>query len=594
MKNKTFTSTKSYMKSSARLIPIVVNVLCLLVLLSGRTFAQQKFTNEEKATIAKNVDSLIVVYMKNSSLTSGGESKYNDEVASELMALFSQDARIFDDIIPRYNDDGNGSPYKLESRSRSDYFRNLYKELPTGIRIRNKRIRVSYEELDKGNVHVFLNRLIEATTKTDGFAVSNNDTIKLLLKVQSNLSLKISAVLQVGSTAFTVTNDADLDGLVDARDECKTEKGSKALNGCPDKDGDGIPDKDDDCPDRAGEAKFNGCIDGWYSYPLVLSASAGYIMALNRIDAPEANSLSRPFDDLDPDQSMKDVNIVNPGFTGGIALNAHIAYYFGRKQSNMKKGISIGLNLFSYEAEYSMSNAVLHFKDFDGIDFYRRIITIQAAKEKVRFNTVNIPLMFRYRFKPSKKLGMEISAGASYMMFFNRFSNDKVTYDAEGAYAYKGGTGVSQFDYFQVFDPIKNDYLMLRAEDINPDDFGFNGDATAAFNLLAGADRRYDFGLNRELSDKGDFAGIETRYGYAINGGLDVTYNIFYKVLFKAGASVIVGRNNTKVSDKEYTFITTDKETGESTYHSVFDSNKASTYIAFGVNVGIIVGLFNN
>ena len=62
-----------------------------------------------------------------------------------------------------------------------------------------------------------------------------------------------------------------------------------------------------------------------------------------------------------------------------------------------------------------------------------------------------------------------------------------------------------------------------------------NGSAAAAYNLLSGADRRYDFGLNRELSDNGDFAGIETRYGYALNGGLDFTYNIFYKVLFKAG-----------------------------------------------------------
>lgn len=594
MKSKTFISTTNYMKSSGVFFIRFIMALSLLVFISGTVSAQQKYTNEEKATIARNVDSLIVIYMKNSSLTSGGESKYNDEVASELMALFSQDARIFDDVLPRYSDDGNGSPYKLESKSRSDYFRNLYKEVPTGIRIRNKRIRVSYEELDKGNVHVFLNRLIEATTKTEGYAVSNNDTIQLLLKVQSDLALKIAAVLQVGSTAFSVTNDADLDGLVDARDDCPAEKGSRTLKGCPDKDGDGIANKDDNCPDQAGEAKFNGCPDGWYSYPLVLSASAGYIMALNRIEAPEANTLSRPFDDLDPDQSMQDAKITNPGFTGGIAFNAHIAYYFGRKSSNKNKGVSIGLSLYSYEAGYSMNNAIIHFKDFDGIDFYRRILTIREANEKVRFNTVNIPLMFRYRFKPSKKLGMEFSAGASYMMFFNRFSNDKVTYDAEGAYAYKGGTGVSQFDYFQVFDPIKNDYLMLRAEDINPDDFGFNGSAAAAYNLLSGADRRYDFGLNRELSDNGDFAGIETRYGYALNGGLDFTYNIFYKVLFKAGASVIVGRNNSKVSDKEYTFITTDKETGEATYHSVFDSNKASTYIAFGVNVGIIVGLFNN
>lgn len=593
MAHQVYTDKRPAQKSVVRIVQCFV--VCFMVTAAGNiAFAQKKYTNEEKATIAKNVDSLVIAYMKSSSLTEGGESKFSDAVASDLMSLFTTDAQIFDDINPKYKDDGNGYPYKLETKSRSDYFRGTLKELPTGIRLRNKRIRISYDELENNSVRVYLNRILEATTKTEGYSVSNNDTLQLLLKVQPNLSVKIASVLPVGTAAFAVINDADLDGLVDARDECVAEKGARSLNGCPDFDKDGIPDKDDNCPREPGEAKFKGCPDGWYSYPLVLSASAGYIMALNRIEAPEANSLARPFEELDPDQSMTDAKITNPGFTGGIAFNAHIAYYFGKKSSNMKKGVSIGLSLYSYEADYTLNNSVIHYKDFDGVDFYRRIITIQEAKEKVRFNTVNIPLMFRYRFKPSKKLGMEISAGASYMMFFNRFSADKVTYDAEGAYAYKGGSGTSRFDYFPVFDPIKNDYLMLRADDINPDDFGFNADATSAYNLLIGADRNYDFGLNRELSDNGDFTGIEARYGYALNGGLDFTYNIFYKVLFKAGAGVIVGRNNTKVPEKEYTFITTDKETGEATYHSVFDSNKASTYIAFGVNVGIIVGLFNN
>lgn len=582
------------MISSAGILQQFVCIALILISTAGTVLGQKNYTNEEKLTVARNVDSLLISYMKTSTFTKGGENKYNELIGSQLMSLFTEDALIFDDVVPNFKDDGNGSPYKLEIKKKKDFFRSAYAELPTGIRIKNRMIRISFDDLDKGNVKVYLNRLLETVTKTGGYWVANNDTLLLSLVVQKNLSVKISGITPIGVSGFRVQNDSDQDGLIDALDECKTQKGLWTLNGCPDKDHDGIPDKDDNCPIDSGEAKFNGCPDGWYSYPLVLSASAGYIMALNRIETPEASSLSRPFNALDSSQSMNGAKITNPGFTGGIAFNAHIAYYFGKKSSNMKKGVSLGISIYSYEADYSMNNAVIHFKDFDGIDFYRRILTIHEANEKVRFNTVNIPLMFRYRFKPTKKLGMEFSAGASYMLFFNRFSNDKVTYDAEGAYAYKGGTGVSQFDYFQVFDPVKNDYLMLRAEDINPDDFGFNGSAAAAYNLLSGADRRYDFGLNRELSDNGDFAGIETRYGYALNGGLDFTYNIFYKVLFKAGASVIVGRNNSKVSDKEYTFITTDKETGEATYNSIFDSNKASTYIAFGVNVGIIVGLFNN
>lgn len=200
--------------------------------------------------------------------------------------------------------------------------------------------------------------------------------------------------------------------------------------------------------------------------------------------------------------------------------------------------------------------------------------------------------MFRYRFKTSKNVGIEISAGASGMIFFNRFSAAKVLYDAEGVYDFN--ENLNRFDYMEVFDPIENDYLMLRSEDIDPDDFGTNSStADAAFNLLYGANRNYDFGLNRELSDNGDFTGIETRYGYAFNGGLDLTYNIFYKVLLKAGANIVVGRNNTSVKEKSYTFITTKKENSEADYHSIFDSDRPSTYIAFGLNIGLIIGLFN-
>lgn len=566
-------------------------LLCCM-LFSINVYSQKVLSDEEKSTVARNVDSLLTAFMKNSTFTQGGENKYNEITASHLMALFTEDAVIFDDIFPKYNDDGIGSPYKLESKKRNDYFRVAYREFASGVRIKNKMIRINYDEINNGKVKVYLNRMLEARSASDGFLITNNDTILLNVRIFPNLNVKIFGIEPIGIALFKVMNDADQDGIINEIDECDDEKGPKLLSGCPDNDKDGIANRYDDCPEFFGYPQFNGCDSGWYSYPFVFSASVGYILALNRIKLPTGGELARPFEKLDEFESMQEAKVTNPGLTGGISFNAHLAYYFGKKKSNLKKGLSLGINISSYEADYSLTNVVLHYKDFDGVDFYRRIVTIDEANERVRFNTINIPIMFRYRFKTSKNVGIEISAGASGMIFFNRFSAAKVLYDAEGVYDFN--ENLNRFDYMEVFDPIENDYLMLRSEDIDPDDFGTNSStADAAFNLLYGANRNYDFGLNRELSDNGDFTGIETRYGYAFNGGLDLTYNIFYKVLLKAGANIVVGRNNTSVKEKSYTFITTKKENSEADYHSIFDSDRPSTYIAFGLNIGLIIGLFN-
>ncbi len=55
--------------------------------------------------------------------------------------------------------------------------------------------------------------------------------------------------------------DSDGDGIADKEDSCPNKAGSKMLNGCPDSDGDGIADMDDSCPQKAGMKKFKGCPD---------------------------------------------------------------------------------------------------------------------------------------------------------------------------------------------------------------------------------------------------------------------------------------------------------------------------------------------
>lgn len=56
-------------------------------------------------------------------------------------------------------------------------------------------------------------------------------------------------------------NDADGDGVSDAKDLCPNEVGLPALNGCPDDDGDGIVNRDDACPNAVGSIDLQGCPD---------------------------------------------------------------------------------------------------------------------------------------------------------------------------------------------------------------------------------------------------------------------------------------------------------------------------------------------
>jgi outer membrane protein OmpA-like peptidoglycan-associated protein len=53
--------------------------------------------------------------------------------------------------------------------------------------------------------------------------------------------------------------DADKDGVPNAKDACPTVPGRPELDGCPDDDGDGIPNPEDRCPQVPGPAENDGC-----------------------------------------------------------------------------------------------------------------------------------------------------------------------------------------------------------------------------------------------------------------------------------------------------------------------------------------------
>jgi len=62
-----------------------------------------------------------------------------------------------------------------------------------------------------------------------------------------------------GLAIYNGCPDTDRDQIADPFDDCPMLAGLPALKGCPDTDGDGVADPYDECPDQAGEATRKGC-----------------------------------------------------------------------------------------------------------------------------------------------------------------------------------------------------------------------------------------------------------------------------------------------------------------------------------------------
>jgi len=87
-----------------------------------------------------------------------------------------------------------------------------------------------------------------------------------------------------------------------------------------------------------------------------------------------------------------------PSTIQSLALGANLAYFFTR---NKRLGISLGTDLTNYSATYTVIDpAIYTFKSNDGVNDYRRRITLQAGSfEKINYSLLNFPLLFTYRYR---------------------------------------------------------------------------------------------------------------------------------------------------------------------------------------------------
>lgn len=572
------------------------NIILILVMLSPLFAFSQDFSNAEKAIISGKIDTLIQKYLNKSALSEmPGLKKRNEKMFKEFKNLFANDASIYDDMnaifdpqVAKDYQSGKSKeyPYKLETKSRLDYFDGLVDDFENGFVINNRKLNISYNNFDAGIVKVALERQIEGTS-FKGFKLQNNDTLLLTIAVLKDKSVKISKIEPIGSH-IKVLNDNDLDGVINEKDDCPDAFGKISLNGCPDKDDDGIPDKNDECPDIAGPSSNSGCPPSTFSYQFVFSASVGSPYSATTIEMPSYSQMGG-YTQINGRKSTPG-EIDKQKFKLGFGINANIAYYMGKNKQSRNKGISIGFSTISYKSDYVINNAKFVFMSTDSHNQqYSRIVTLNAATESVSFNIINVPLLFKFKGRFKEKWAYEYSLGASYMIF-NTSSTYTYNISLEGrfnsSFKYNANDNFDNISDLVVTGEGVNSHLGSPNASYNTDNVG------TLFSSLNESSNEYDFVYNRDVMNNSNADVKSTRNGIGLDIGADLFYHIRPKIAIKAGLSGIYVPSAlmliNKSDDSSYKII---NSSDGSDYHTIFDSSAKSKFSSIGLNIGIIIGI---
>ncbi len=527
------------------------------------------------------------------------------------------------------------NPYKLSSKSKNDYFDELSRDFALGLLTNNKRINISYSNFDEGFVKVALERQIEGTN-TKGLKLQNNDTLVLTISIKNKI-VKISKVEALASN-LKVMNDKDADGVTDDKDKCADVFGKITSGGCPEKEivlakvtpkqeavvtkveAPVVKPKPTPAPEvkptpkpEAVVAKVEAPVvkptptktvtptptpevtptpkpevvivkaeekpvvkkvkDSTRVGNFVFAVALGPQFIKNTITMPGNFEQLGGYTSINKGAS-KMGEIVNPGIKLGFGFNASIAYYFGKKETN--KSISIGVASMAYNANYQIQNAKYVFDGVDKSgDHYSRIVTLNQANEKLSYNIINIPVMFKYKGVLSQKWAYELGAGVSYMMV-----KTTSTYDYNISIE-----GIYNADYtYSPTDKLNNSTDLLIVND-NINGHMYNPNSPTLLSYLEA--NGYDFTYKKSVPIA--TVQVKPRNGVALNVGADLIYKIKPKWAVKFGVAYIYAANlKNKADDKNYKII--DKSDG-SDFHSIYDSSAKSKLTAMGLNVGLMIGL---
>ncbi|MFN7846392.1 MAG: hypothetical protein ACK5P4_04150 [Bacteroidota bacterium] len=581
--------------------------------------AQNKFTIDEKTEIAENIDSLLIKYFDLCNITKRVENdkKNIKEISLRLTkyrALFEKEAIVYDDINAKFSSfqKKGEQPYILEEKNLTDFFNGLIDEFPYGLITSNYNLNISYHDLKNNYVSVALDRSISGVSYTNRYHFSNHDTLKLILSVKPNKEVKISKIEKIGNSYnLKVLNDKDLDGVIDAEDDCPDERGKIALKGCPDNDNDGIINKEDYCPDEFGPKQNNGCPPSTFSYRFVSSVSAGLGFSNTNLSLGTLSETGYKNLKSGSKEDAEAGEIINDSYKLGFNFNGLIGMYFGKTKGNRNKGISLGIMLTSYDATYTLNGTRYYFGVPDPLGsgsnatFEKRLTLKDGAKETIQYDYFSFPLLFKLKnkFSKSPKLAWELGIGPS--LIYSRASLKKVeaVVDFEGVYqSDKDGNFSYQPNHNKGINDVRLIATEIEGKVNNYDDSRPKVDDIFAYYSQNGID------VKRNVSYADNYVDVASaRISYAINCTGDLFYHISAKSALKIGFAFFYGpsfQNNTSDENKgnNYQMIVKNEKADANTkfnqnngsggiYNSIYNSAVKQSFISFGLNAGIIIGL---
>lgn len=142
-----------------------------------------------------------------------------------------------------------------------------------------------------------------------------------------------------------------------------------------------------------------------------------------------------------------------------MGYDFRLGYYFNRKRS---LGIGLGITYYKQEGNLNMDTFHVEFRASDATyPTYRQVIsTTRGIKETVTSQSINIPLLLRYKYDFNEKLALTVDAGIMYNAYVKNTYNTNANFDYEAIYKFEGTVPV----YDNSPTPDDKSLLITKAE----------------------------------------------------------------------------------------------------------------------------------
>jgi len=292
-------------------------------------------------------------------------------------------------------------------------------------------------------------------------------------------------------------------------------------------------------------------------------------------------------------------NVVNPyvgklSFSSGINTSADVelGYYITR---NRAFGIGIGFMMSRQTSSLGLDTFHVEYKatDFKGNVFRQVVSTDHPISENINRNSINIPILLRYKKDISRKTFFTADGGLLYNIQLQNTWTTNANFNYEAIYEFTGSSSNPGTVYDNSSVPGSKDLIWTQSQVLknNP---GVNLDNYFATRNQAG----YSIGLNEKTNkNSGSFNMVSGSLGYTLNAALN--FRITRKVYFKFGGYYLAqnfnntSQNNALPLTSKIIRNSSGQDIGVD-YNSLINNIKTIQTNSYGITLGLKIYLSRN